>query len=263
MTVKTKNNKQEIQKGCEKHLKSVALRAYNGQNKKNIDVTELIPLVSKIAQKAISYLKPPLSFEDLVSAGTIGLIKAAQNYDPSYNAEFTTYAYIKIKGAIIDELRNFSILPPALNKQISKANNTARKMAEQNGSPPDDQELANELGISIEELYKTLENARAKKFLSLDSSEKGETSLGDFISSKNATSPEKQFEQKELIDKLTSAIKMLPKKLKQIIILYYQQHLTMKQIGELLDITESRVSQLHANALFNLSIKLREWKDDR
>jgi len=263
--VETKKNTNE--NTCEdpkKHLKTAALRAYNGQKKKTIDhneIVRLMPMVSKIAQKVTAYLKPPLSFEDLVSAGTIGLLKAAQNYDPSHNAEFTTYAYIKIKGAVIDELRNLSLLPPNLNKQISEATNAARKITEKTGSPPDDLELADKLGVSTEQLHKIFKNARAKNFLSLDNKENNNARLRDFIPSENAVNPEKKLEHNELIEKLADAIEKLPKKLKQIIILYYQQQLTMKQVAEVFDITESRVSQLHANALFSLSVKLREWND--
>jgi len=246
------------------HLKTMALRAYNDQKKPLIDnqqISQLIPMVSKIAQRVVSYLKPPLSFEDLVSAGTIGLVKAARDYDPSHNAEFKTYAYIRIKGSILDELRSFSLLPTNQNKQINKAARVTRKIIEQTGSPPTDPELAEKLGISIKELHKTFELARAKRFLSIDNNRSQESSLRDLLTSSKTETPDEQLEFSELVDKLTEAIRMLPKKQRQIIVLYYQKSLTMKQVAEVLEITESRVSQLHANAIFNLSIKLKEWKN--
>ncbi|MHC5076233.1 MAG: sigma-70 family RNA polymerase sigma factor [Planctomycetota bacterium] len=253
-----------VVKDSQKHLKTVALRAYKGQKKPLIDdqqIAKLMPMVAKIVQRVVSYLKPPLSFEDLVSAGAIGLVKAAKDFDPSYNAEFKTYAYIRIKGAILDELRSFSLLPTNQNKQINKATHMARKIVEKTGAPPTDAELAEKLGITLEQLHKTFEHARAKQFLSIDNNKPYEPSLSNILVSPATAPPDKQMEFSELVDKLTEAIQMLPAKQRQIIILYYQKSLTMKQVAEVLEITESRVSQLHANAIFNLSIKLREWKN--
>jgi RNA polymerase sigma factor for flagellar operon FliA len=263
-TVMKKMIPEPVVKDSQKHLKTVALRAYNGQKKPLIDdqqIAQLIPMVAKIAQRVVSYLKPPLSFEDLVSAGTIGLVKAAKDYDPSHNAEFKTYAYIRIKGAILDELRSFSLLPTNQNKQINKAAHVARKIAEKTGAPPTDTELAQKLGITLEQLYKIFEHARAKQFLSIDNHKPYEPSLSNILTSPGTVTPDKQMEFSELVDKLTEAIQLLPAKQRQIIILYYQNSFTMKQVAEVLEITESRVSQLHANAIFNLSIKLREWKN--
>jgi RNA polymerase sigma factor for flagellar operon FliA len=263
-TVIKKTIHEPVIKDSQKHLKTVALRAYNGQKKPLIteqQIAQLMPLVAKIAHRAVSYLKPPLSFEDLVSAGTIGLVKAARDYDPSYNAEFKTYAYIRIKGAVLDELRSFSLLPTNQNKQINKAAHITRKITEKTGAPPTDSELAQKLGITLEQLYKTFEHARAKQFLSIDNHQPYEPSLGNLLTSSETNTPDKQMEFSELVNKLTEAIQLLPAKQRQIIILYYQKSLTMRQVAEVLQITESRVSQLHANAIFNLSIKLREWKN--
>ena len=265
MAVGTKNiARQQLAKDNNGHLKTVALRAYNGQRKPLINdeqIAQLIPMVSKIARRAVSYLKPPLSFEDLVSAGIIGLVKAARDFDPSHNAGFKTYAYIRIKGAILDELRNYTLLPPNINKQIAEATNLSRKISEQTGAPPTDYELAKKLGISIDKLHKIFENTRAKHFLSIDNHETNERPLGSFLTSHQTVAPDEQIEKNELVNKLTEAIQILPEKQRWIIILYYQHELTMKQIAEILEITESRISQLHANALFNLSLKLKEWKN--
>jgi RNA polymerase sigma factor for flagellar operon FliA len=263
-TVTNNMTHESVVKDSQKHLKTVALRAYKGQQGPLINdqqIAKLIPMVAKIAQRVVSYLKPPLSFEDLVSAGTIGLVKAARDYDPSHNAEFKTYAYIRIKGAILDELRSFSLLPTNQNKQINRAAQATRKIIEQTGSPPTDSELAQKLGITLEQLHKTFEHARAKHFYSIDYHQAYEPSLRHMLTSSAAVPPDKQMEFSELVDKLTEAIQLLPPKQRQIIILYYQKSLNMKQVAEILEVTESRVSQLHANAIFNLSIKLREWKN--
>ena len=256
-------------KDSPKHLKTVALRAYSGQKRsaksgvENEQITQFLPMVHKIVQRVVTYLKPPLSFEDLVSAGAIGLIKAARDFDPSHQTEFKTYAYIRIKGAILDELRGWSFVPANLRRQIRDAFQTSQKITEQTGTAPTDAELAEKLGITVDKLYKTFENARAQHFVSINGSGEDTPALGDCLAAANTTSPVQQIERAELIDKLTEVIPQLSERQRQIIMLYYQQHLTMKQIAEVLKITESRVSQLHASAIFNLSVKLKQWKDGR
>ena len=262
----TDKAEQQPDENSQKHLKNVALRTYSDQKKQSVgseQIAELLPMVPKIAQRVITYLKPPLSFEDLVSAGTIGLVKAARDYDSSHQAGFKTYAYIRIKGAILDELRNLSLLPANLTRQIRNAFRLSQKIIEQTGYAPTDAELAEELGITVDKLHKTFENARAQHFVSLDGLGKDTPSLGNMLASANTMAPDEQIERTELIDKLTEAIQQLSEKQRQIILLYYQQHLTMKQIAEIFKITEPRVSQLHASALFNLSVKLRQWKDGK
>ena len=143
------------------------------------------------------------------------------------------------------------------------AQQVSRKITEQSGTAPNDAELAQELGITLEELYETFENARAQHFISLDGFGEDSPVLSNLLESADPVAPEDKIEREELIDKLTEAIQELAEKQRQVILIYYQQQLTMKQIAEILEITESRVSQLHASALFNLSGKLRQWKDGR
>lgn len=251
------------------HLNNVALRAYSVGKKSardqidNEQIAELLPLVHKIAKRVVTYLKPPLSFEDMISAGTVGLVRAARDFDPSHQAEFKTYAYIRIKGAILDELRGWSFMPENLRKRINSAQQLSRKITEQTGSAPTDNELAEKLGISVEELYDTLENARAQHFISLDGFGEDSPVLSNLLTSSHPVAPEEKIEREELIKKMTEAVKLLSERQRQVVLLYYHQDLTMKQIAEVLEITESRVSQLHASALFSLSVKLRQWKDGR
>jgi len=264
-TKKISKSKPVRLKGCKKHLATIATRAYAGQKKKSIEdehIANYLPMVQKIVQRVVKYLRPPLSFEDLVSAGTIGLVKAARDYDPSHKAEFKTYAYIRIKGAILDELRGWSFIPANINKQIQKTMQFGLEITEQTGSAPTDEELAEKLGITIEKLYQTFEGARARHFLSIDGFGDQSPALGTLLAAADSVKPDECLEQAELIDKLAEAIQQLSEKKRQIILLYYQQHLTMKQIAEVFNITEPRVSQLHASALFNLSVKLRQWKND-
>jgi len=253
-------------KDSQKHLNTVAMRAYSGEKRQSVkseQIAQFLPMVHKIVQRVVTYLKPPLSFEDLVSAGTVGLVKAASDYDTSHQTEFKTYAYIRVRGAILDELRGWSFVPANLNKQIRNALRLSQKITEQTGNAPTDAELAEKLGITLDELYEIFENARAQHFVSINGSKEDTPALGSLLAADRTTTPDEQIEQAELIDKLSEAIQQLPERQRQIVLLYYQQHLTMKQTAEVFKITESRVSQLHSSALFNLSVKLRQWKDGR
>jgi len=249
------------------HLSGVALRAYSDQRQSeqyaigDEQIAELLPMVNKIARQVITYLRPPLSLEDMVSAGTVGLVRAARDFDPSHQAEFKTYAYIRIRGAILDELRCWSFVPASLHRRIRDAQQVSRRIMEDTGTPPTDSELAEELEITIEELYETFENARTQHFMSLDGSTGDSPALGNLLAAPQTRSPDERMERAELVEELAEAIQQLLDKQRQVVLLYYRQQLTMKQIAEILEITESRVSQLHASALFNLSVKLRQWKD--
>jgi RNA polymerase sigma factor for flagellar operon FliA len=249
-----------------RHLRTAARTAYADQKKQVIDnqqITELLPMVHKIVQKVVIYIKPPLSHEDLVSAGTVGLVRAARDYDPSHQAEFKTYAYIRIRGAILDELRRWSFVPANVDKQIRQTLQAGMEITEQTGLTPTDAQLAEKLQIPIDRLYEIFENARAKHFISIDDSPEDAPAMGEFLAATKTKTPHEQVEKNELVNELAEAITQLNQRQRQIVVLYYQQQLTMKQIAEVFGITEPRVSQLHASALFNLALKLRQWKDGR
>jgi len=245
------------------------MRAYSDQktpdrsDRENELITELLPMVHRIAGQVVAYLHPPLSFEDMVSAGTVGLVRAARDFDPSHRAEFRTYAYIRIKGAILDELRAWSFIPPNVNKRIRETRQLSQKIMQETGTVPSDAVLAKRLGITVDQLNETFENARAQHFVSLDGFGDDSPGLGNLLVADQTRPPSEKIERTELIEKLSEAIQFLNDKQRQVILLYYQQQLTMRQIADVLQITESRVSQLHASALFNLSVQLGQWEDGR
>jgi len=246
------------------HLKAVALRAYSGHKHQAItedEIVELLPMVHKIARRTVRYLRPPLSFDDLVSAGTVGLLKAARDFDASHQAEFKTYAYIRIKGAVLDELRRASLLPSGVSRQVRQVMQLSQEIAQQTGSAPTDEELAKRLGISVDEVLGLFESARAQHFVSIDGCTEEEPALSHVLAAAESTRPGNRLEKAEMLEQLTGAMQQLDPRRLQIIVLYYHQHLTMKQIADLLEITESRVSQLHASALANLSTMLGEYHD--
>jgi len=246
------------------HLRPAAMKAYGGQVnqvRQNDLVVQYLPLVHRIVRRVVSYLNPPLSRDDLISAGTIGLVKAARDYDPVQQTEFKTYAYIRIRGAVIDELRSWSFAPPQLHRQYDHAREIVRRSAEQTGTIPSDEELANQLDMPLTKMYRMFENARARHFLSIHASNDEAPMLADLLAARDESRPEDGLQRRELLEQLTRAISELPDRQRQIVILYYGKELTMKQIAEVLRVTESRISQLHAAALFGLSAKLRHFAE--
>ena len=244
------------------HLKGTALKAYNQHTKKAAAdklVVDFLPLVHKIVHQIASYLHPPLTREDLVSAGTIGLIKAARDFDSTKEAEFKTYAYIRVRGAVLDELRSWSFTPSSIKKQFEQAQQLVRDYVETNGVEPTDEQLAKMLGITTDKMYRMFETARARHFLSIHGINEEAPALGRSLMCKSTENPGSRIEKQELSAKLAEAIGQLPEKQKQIILLYYHKELTMKEAAMVLGVTESRVSQLHAAALFKLSTKLKLW----
>jgi RNA polymerase sigma factor for flagellar operon FliA len=244
------------------HLKGTALKAYGQHTKKAATdklVVDFLPLVHKIVHQIASYLHPPLTREDLVSAGTIGLIKAARDFDVTREAEFKTYAYIRVRGAVLDELRSWSFTPSSIKKQFEQAQQLVKDYVETNGLEPTDEELAQMLSITKDKMYRLFETARARHFLSIHGINEEAPALGRSLMCKSTESPSSKIEKEELSVKLAEAIGQLPEKQKQIILLYYHKELTMKEASLVLEVTESRVSQLHAAALFKLSTKLKLW----
>jgi RNA polymerase sigma factor for flagellar operon FliA len=153
------------------------------------------------------------------------------------------------------------MLPSHLNRQVKDLLEMTQRIVDETGIAPTDDELANRLGISRDQVYELLDSARAQRFLSLQAGTEESGSLESGLCAANVASPDQVLERAELIDKMSVCIGELDDKRRRIVVLYYQQHLTMRQIAEVLDITESRVSQLHASALNNLSAQLKEWRD--
>jgi RNA polymerase sigma factor for flagellar operon FliA len=220
-------------------------------------ILDHLPLVRHVVQKVTAQLSHKTDLEDLISAGTLGLVKAARAFDATKEAEFKTYAYIRIRGAVIDELRGRSFVPAAVHNQIRHVQKAYRKLATERGQPPGDEDLAAEVGVSVAQLYRTFEEARRQHFLSIHGLSDDEPALGAFVPPDGGPSPQAEVERAELLRNLTRAITELPERDRVILLLYYERDLTMKETAQVLGVTESRVSQLHASALFKLSMKMR------
>jgi len=215
-----------------------------------------IPLVKHLVNKVVGNIGRRTDREDLISAGTLGLVKAAQSFDPSREVAFKTYAYIRIRGSIIDELRGRSFVPSGVHHQIQTIQETYRNIVTSDGVPPSDEELAEAVGLSLEKMYKVLEEARRQNFISIHGLSDDKPVVWNLVPQARGLGPDKQAERNEMLAVLSQAITELPKRDRYLLLLYYDRDLTMKEIAEVLSVTESRVSQLHASALFKLSMKL-------
>ena len=215
-----------------------------------------IPLVKHLVKKVVGNIGGSMDRDDLISAGTLGLVKAAQSFDESREVAFKTYAYIRIRGSIIDELRGRSFVPSAVHRQIQTIQETYRNITTVNGTPPSDEELAAAVKLPLEKMYKILEEARRQNFISIHGLSEDKPMVRNLVPQVRELGPDKQAERNEMLEVLSQAITELPERDRYILLLYYERDLTMKEIAEVLGLTESRVSQLHASALFKLSMKL-------
>lgn len=241
-------------------LRARVSEAYASHSRDTLEekwILENLPLVRHIVQKIAGKSGRHADLDDLISAGTVGLVKAAKSYDPSRDAEFRTYAYIRIRGAVIDELRSRSFAPANMHGQVRQIQDAFARLSGRLNRQPDDEELAAEVGLSLSQLYKTMEEARRQHFLSINGLAEDESPIGSLAPADRGPSPDAQAERLEMVERLTQAIAELSERDRTIILLYYERDLTMKEAAQVLGVTESRISQLHASALFKLSMKLK------
>ena len=243
-----------------KLLRARVSEAYARQGRQAAEeqwILQYLPLVRHIVRKIADSIHAREDYDDLASAGTVGLVKAARSFDPRRNVTFKTYAYIRIRGAVIDELRNRSFTPAAMFTVLRRIEAAHQRLAGETGHTPSDAQLAEETGLSLAKLYRTFEEARRAHFLSIHGMSTEDCPMQSLVPPDRAPGPDAAAERKELSQLLAEAIKELSDRDRKILVLYYDRDLTMKEVAQVLEITESRVSQLHASALFKLSMKLK------
>ena len=225
-------------------------------------ITEYLPYVKRIVQRIANHLPPTVDVDDLMNVGVIGLIQAVDRYDPNRDNKFMTYAIFRIKGAVLSELRSRDFLSRSNRRKIRELERAYFKLEQKYGRHVEDYEVADELGIDVEEVYRTkqLSNISFISFEELGYSSRDEKEkLMNYLfnSEDDALNMTKL---KELKMALARAIDQLSEKERMVISLYYNDELTMKETGKVLNITESRVSQIHSQAILRLRAKLRKLK---
>ncbi len=219
-------------------------------------IIEYAGLVKVVAGRLSMYLGYNVEYDDLVGYGTFGLIDAIDKYDFEKGVKFETYASVRIRGAILDQIRKMDWIPRTLRQKQKKVDAAYKKIEMETGRPATEEEIARELEISIDELDDWQNQAKVSNLISLDDyMEQGETKV-DIASSEDYVQPEKVVEQQALKQILVDALELLTEKEKKVIVFYYYEELTLKEISSILEVTESRVSQLHTKALQKLRNKL-------
>ncbi|MDR2516098.1 MAG: RNA polymerase sigma factor WhiG [Spirochaetaceae bacterium] len=224
-------------------------------------IRQYAPLVKYVAGKVAVGMPHNVEFDDLVGFGVFGLIDAIDKFDPEKNVKFKTYAVTRIRGAIFDELRSIDWVPRSVRQKTREVEDAIGTLEAQLGRPATDQEIANSLGMNAEEFSKTMMKISGTSMLSLNDvwfsgDENDKVSIVDSIESPASLNPDIIVEKEEIRRVIIDAINELPDKEKKILVLYYYEDLTLKEIGQVLEVTESRVSQLHTKAILRLRAKL-------
>lgn len=225
-------------------------------------ITEYLPYVKRIVHRIAVHLPSTIDIDDLMNVGVIGLIQAVDRYDPSRDNKFMTYAVFRIKGAVLSELRSRDFLSRSNRRKIRDLENACMKLEQKLGREVDDVEVAEEMGVDVEQVYRTKQMSSISfisfeelGFSSRDEKEKLLSYLVD-----NDDDALTLTRLKEIKEAVARAIEQLPEKEKLVISLYYLEELTMKETGKVLNITESRVSQIHSQAILRLRAKLKKEK---
>lgn len=228
-------------------------------------VKQYAPLVKYVAGKVAIGMPQNTDFDDLVSDGALGLLDAIEKYEPGRNIKFKTYAVTRIKGAIFDGLRERDWIPRSIRQKAKEVENLMADLENKYGRAVSDEELAGALDISVDDFNKLMLSISGTSIISLNDiwhvgSDDDEVSMMEALEGPTSLNPDVEVEKREVKDFISKAIKSLPDKEKEVIILYYYEDLTLKEIGEVLDVTESRVSQLHTKAIMRIKAKLKQIK---
>lgn len=217
------------------------------------------PLVKRIAHHLLLRMPSSVQLDDLMQSGMIGLLEAAQKYDVSKGASFETYAGIRIRGAMLDEIRKGDWAPRSVHRKSRQVAEAVRAVELRTGTDARDQDVANELGMDLDSYYAILQDASGSRLFSFEDMGDGDDSAIDRIAGKSP-GPDQGLEDNHFKAHLAEAIEGLPEREQLVLALYYDEELNLKEIGEILGVSESRVSQIHSQAALRLRSRLQDWR---
>lgn len=216
------------------------------------------PLVKRIAVHLLGRLPDGIELDDLVQVGLIALLEAGRQYTPSKGASFETYASIRIRGAMLDEVRSNDWAPRSVYKKQRQITAAIQRVENRTGKHAQAQEIADELGVSLDEYFAMLATTAAARMFSLDQGESdSESQLNRQVD--QSANPVRDLESVEFQSAMATAITKLPEREALVMALYYDEELNLKEIGEVLGVSESRVCQIHGQALTRLRARLQEY----
>ncbi len=227
----------------------------------NDQVLQHVPLVKRIAYHLMGRLPDTVLLDDLVQSGMLGLLEAIKNYDPSQGASFDTYAGIRIRGAMLDEVRRSDWTPRSVHKKARMVAEAIREVENRLGHDARESDVAEFLGISLEEYNRILQDTLGCKTFSIEELDQS----GDgFLKDAQAldVEPGVHLQQESFRRALAEAIRLLPERERLVIALYYDEGLNLREIGHVLDVSESRVSQISSQAMLRLRARLSDWLDE-
>ncbi len=232
------------------------------EDKREQVIKEFLPFIKYTAYRLSWKLPPHVTIDDLISVGLMGLMDALSRFEPG-KVKLKTYAELRIKGAMIDELRATAWIPRSMRKKIEEINRARMKLEKKHGRMPEDAEVAKSLKMPLNEYFRILQYATSSHPVRLEDFRNSRYSDSDLnisecIADPTAKSPLTILEDKDTKERLAELIDTLPKKEKMVLALYYYEELTMQEIGRVLSITESRVCQIHSQALVKLKTKLKQ-----
>ncbi len=224
-------------------------------------VVEHAELVKRIAYHLVSKMPPHVEVDDLIQAGMIGLLSAAQNFSPDKGANFETYAWIRIRGAMLDEARKANWTPRSTFKHAKQVAEAMRAIENRTGRDARAVEVAATLGVSIEEYHRMLESAASSRLMSFEQLDQDpERSM--MLPESPDEGPERALEGDQFRDALAAAIERLPEREQLVLSLYYEEELNLREIGEVLNVSESRVCQIHGQAVLRIRARMHGWLEE-
>lgn len=223
-------------------------------------IVQHAPLVKRIAHHLMARLPASVVVDDLIQAGMIGLLDASKKYETGHGAAFETYAGIRIRGAMMDEVRKGDWVPRSVHRNSRRISEAIKTIEDRTGRDACDDEVAAEVGMSLDEYFACLKDSNAGKLFSLE--ELAESNEGQGIEIESNTlrdRPSEAFSAQSFKLALVAQIEQLPEREKMVLSLYYEEEMNLKEIGLILDVSESRVSQIHSQATARLKSRMHEW----
>jgi len=221
-------------------------------------VKQYTSLVRRIAHHLMGRLPPSVQTEDLVQAGMIGLLEAAKNYDKSKGASFETYAGIRIRGSMLDEIRKGDWAPRSVHRNTRKIAQTIRNIENNMGRDAKDYEIAKALEVSLDQYHKMLQDTNNTRIFGFDDIGVNEDMMGEGMVG-TFPNPMEGLQKQDFQKLLANCIAKLPERERLVLALYYDEELNLREVGEVLGVSESRISQIHSQAMIRLQSRMKEW----